>query len=91
MRVLAVKIDERSAALGQLAHGRQPAVDVRAAAAVERHHPREHDLVAGGVDESAFDPRLRRAVAHDRRVGSSADEQLERLDDAASSRCRSRR
>ena len=82
VRVLAVEVDEPGADLGELADGREPPVDVRPAAPVQRDDAREHDLVAGvGVDESAFDARLGGAVADERRVGASADEELERLDE----------
>ena len=40
VRVLAVQVDERAPGLGELADGRQAAVDVRAAAPVARHDPR---------------------------------------------------
>ena len=92
MRVLAVEVDQRAPDLGELAHGREPAVDVRAAATVGRQHAREHRLVAGlRVHEPALDARFVGAVAHQRGVGAPADEQLDRLDDAASCRRRSRR
>ena len=81
VRVLAVKVDEASAHLGELADGCEAPVDVGAAAAVQRYDARQHDFVAGlAIDESTFDARFGGAVAHERRVGASSDEQLDRFD-----------
>ena len=69
------------AGLGQLGRGREPAVDVGPAAAVARHDPREHDLVAGlGVHEATLDPRSAAPSRTSAGVGPPADEQLDRLD-----------
>ena len=82
VRVLAVQVDERRAELGELARGREPAVDVGAAPTVARDHTREHRLVTGvGIDEPPFDTRFVAPVAHERRVGAPTHQQLERFDD----------
>ena len=45
VRVLTVQVDEPAAQVRELARGREPAVDVPAAAADDRDHAGEHDLV----------------------------------------------
>ena len=81
VRVLSVQIHEAGAAFGELTDGREPTIDVRATARVARHDAGEHDLLTGlRIDEAALDARFGRAVAHERRVGASTDEQLQRLD-----------
>ena len=47
VRVLTVQVDEPAAPLRELGHGREPAVDVAAAAPDGRHDAREHDFVVG--------------------------------------------
>ncbi len=82
MCVLAVQIDEQGAALGQLARGGEAAVDVRAAATLAGDHPGQHRLVArSGAHEPPLDARLGGAVAHQRGVGATAEEQIDGLDD----------
>ena len=82
MRVLAVEVHETGAHLGELADGCEPPVDVGTAAPVQRHYARQDDLAAGaGVHESTLDARLGRAVADERRVGATSDEELDRLDE----------
>ena len=44
------------------------------------HDAREHDLVVA-VDEATLDPRFVGAVAHERRIGPAAAQQVERVDD----------
>ncbi len=78
--VLAVEVDQVDTARRQLAGGGEATVDVRTAPAVARNHPREHGLGAASIQEAAFDPRFGSAVAHECRVGTTADEQLDRLD-----------
>ena len=45
----------------------------------DRDHPRQDQLVVAD-DEAALHPRLVRAGAHDRRIGTATDEQADRLD-----------
>ena len=80
VRVLAVQVDERAPALAELGRGREPAVDVAAGAPDRGNDAREHDLVVA-VDEPAFDARFVGAVAHQRRIGATAAQQIERVDD----------
>ena len=83
VRVLAVQLDEGTAALGQLAHRDGPAVDVGAAARARcgRDHPREHDLLAGVGHEPAVDDGLLGAGAHHGGVGPGTEQQLDGADD----------
>ena len=68
VRVLAVQVDERGAALGELGRGREPAVDVGAAAPVARARPGASTTSSpSSVDEAPLDPRLGAPVAHQRR------------------------
>ena len=80
VRVLAVQVDERAPALGELGRGREVTVDVAARAADRGNDAREHDFVVA-VDEPALDARLVGAVAHQRRVGPASAQQVERVDD----------
>ena len=78
--VLAVEVDEPG---GQprRARRRWPAARrCRPATALGRHDPRQHQLVVAG-DEAAVDACLGRPGPHDRRVGPTADEQLDRFDE----------
>ena len=79
--VLTVQVDEARAELGELSDGREPAVDVGARPPVARHDTRPARPRRRRVDEPAFDARLVGTVAHERRVGPSAEQQVERLDE----------
>ena len=81
--VLAVQVDDPFGDLGERAGGRQPAVDIRPRPAIDRYHPREHDLGARIVPEHepAVDAGLAGAGAHHRRIGATTDEELDRFDD----------
>ena len=63
--------------------GRRASVDIRPRAPVGRDDTRQHDLfgAVGAIDqEPAVDAGLGGPGAHDGRVGTSADEQFDRLD-----------
>ena len=79
MRVLAVEVDERPPVLGQLAGGRQPAVDVGPGATLDRHHPGQHHLLVA-QHQPALDQRLTGPRAHQRGLGPAAHQQPDRLD-----------
>ena len=82
VRVLAVQVHEPGAELRELGRGGETAVDIRATPPVAGHDAGDHAFLAGvGIHEPTLDPRLLRAVAHERRVGAAADEELERLHD----------
>ena len=79
--VLAVEVDQARRHLGQRRDRREPAVHVGARPPVAGDHPAEHQLVTGRGDEPTVDARFVGAVTHHGRVGSSADEQFDRLDE----------
>ncbi len=77
--VLAVEVDGPRPQLGQRRRRRQATVDVGPRSTVGRDHPR-HDVLVVADHEPAFDPCLGRARADDRRIGATADQQVDRLD-----------
>jgi hypothetical protein len=82
VRVLTVQVDEPATQVRELARGREPAIDVPAAAADHRDHAGEHDLVRivrVGEREPAFDARFLRTIAHRGRIRAPAAQQLERV------------
>ena len=78
--VLAVEVDEPLTFVGELTDRCEPSVAVRTRPALARDHSAEHDL---GVvdDEASLDRALTRTVAHDAALGSSTNEQLDRVDE----------
>jgi hypothetical protein len=95
VRVLAVQVHQGGAEHGQLARGRQPAVDVGPAAAGAGDGARQHDLAGltavGRIlrpQEAALDPRLLGAGAHEHRVGPAAHQQLDGVHDHGLTRTR---
>ena len=81
VRVLAVQVDEAPPVLGQLRHGREPAVDVAARPAVGGHDAGQRRPPRRRRHEAAFDARFGGALAHQLRVGPAAAQQLERVDE----------
>ena len=79
--MLAVEVDQTAGRLGERRHRRQAPVHVGARAPVARDHPAEHQLPTVGGDEPTVDSRLVGAVAHHRRVASTADEEFDGFDE----------
>ena len=84
MGVLAVEIDRRPGQFGQRGDRGGATVDIRARAAVGRNHPGQHvfaHTVTVGHLDPAVDAGLRGTNAHHRRVGTTADQQLDGFDE----------
>ena len=83
MSMLAVQVDHLAGQVGQRADGCRATVDVCPRSSDCRNHPRQHDLLGSvrGLDfDPAIDPSLVRPGPHDRGVGASTHQQVDRLD-----------
>ena len=80
VRVLSVKVDRPLTQFGERGDGREPPVGVGARPAVGGNHPR-HDVLVVAHDEPTLDTSLVGTGSHHRRVGTTADQQTDRLDE----------
>ena len=80
MRMLAMQVDQVDTLLGEGADRRKVPVDVHATAPFARDDPTDNEFVVAEL-ESALNLGLGRTRTHERRVGPTAGEKVDRADD----------